>query len=710
MKIPLAIPTNHLPAFSQIRPEEIEPALDQILTENRARIAALLAEPKLYTWENLLQPLEDLDNRLEKFWSPISHLHAVAQTPALRKVYNHCLPKLTAYNTELEQNETLYQAFLALHEGPTFPQLNSAQQMVINNALRDFRLAGVALPAAQKQRYAEIEERLAKLSTLFEENLLDATEGWSKHITDETELSGIPAHVLALARATAKKKNLPGWLFTLEFPSYHPVLSYANNRALRQEMYNAYVTRASDQGPQAGRFDNSAVMTETLQLRNELSQLLGMENYAELSLASKMVKKPDEVLDFLQNLRQRVTVKAQQEMQELTAFAVKEAVKQESIDAVKNQDTQAAISSQHASDTTLQAWDMAYYSEKLREQRYGINDEMLRPYFPIERVLTGMFEVVKRLYGMTVSENQGIDVWHPDVRFFTIYDTREQTKEPTLRGQFYLDLYARPQKRGGAWMDECQSRLRLTNNEVQIPVAYLTCNLTPPEGERPALLTLDEVTTLFHEFGHGLHHMLTQVDYLSVSGINDVAWDAVELPSQFMESFVWEREVIDLISSHYQTAAPLPEELFQKLWAAKNFHAGLSLARQLEFALFDMRLHLTQSSPLSAQQIQRILDEIRASTSVFPIPAFNRFQHSFSHIFAGSYDAGYYSYLWAEVLACDAFAKFQEEGIFNGKIGQQFLQTILEQGGTAEPLALFIAFRGRPPIIEPLLKQYEIAN
>jgi oligopeptidase A len=665
---------SDLPVFSQIKPEFIEPALDEILAKNRARIAEITNNSPPYTWENLIQPLEELDNELDKFWSPISHLHAVMQTPELRTVYKSCLPKLTAYHTELEQNEKLYQAFLFLAESAAYKNLNQAQQKLIQNQLRDFRLAGVALSPEKKQRFAEIQTRLAELTTQFEEHILDATEAWTKHIVDEKELAGVPAHALTAAHEKAQQKNLPGWLLTLDFPCYFPTMSYAHNRALRQEMYTAYVTRASDQGPQAGQFDNSIVMVEILKLRHELSRLLDFNNFAELSLATKMVKRPQEVLDFLNNLIQRVKTKAIAELAETQAFA----------------------------EQQLQPWDITYYSEKLREQQYGINDEMLRPYFPVDHVLQGMFDVVTRLYGMQINEVKDVDVWHSDVRFFAIHDQQGQ-----LRGQFYLDLYARTQKRGGAWMDDHCSRF-IIDEKLQTPIAYLTCNLTPPNNNKPALLTHDEVITLFHEFGHGLHHMLTQVNYPSVSGINGVAWDAVELPSQFMEFFVWEKAGLDLVSQHHQTSESLPENLLQKIIAAKNFHLGLGLLRQLEFALFDFRLHLEFTPDYNARRVQQLLDEVRATTALLPVPDFNRFQHSFSHIFAGGYAAGYYSYLWAEVLASDAFAKFQVDGILNAATGQKFLQTILEKGGSADALDLFIAFCGRAPTIDALLKQYGI--
>jgi oligopeptidase A len=651
---------NFLPNFSNIKSDQIEPRLDQLLNENRTRIAELLNNSAEYNWDNLVHPLEELADRLHKYWSPISHLHSVKQTPELRAAYQACLPKLTAYHTELEQNEKLYQAFLSLAENSNYQQLNSAQQKIIQNQLRDFRLAGVALPADKKQRYAEIQTQLAELTTRFENNLLDSTEHWIKHITDETELAGVPEHVLASAKTKAQEKNLSGWLLTLHFPCYYPIMCYAQNRALRQELYTAYTTRASDQAVNK-QYDNSATMQDIMRLRQELSQLLDMQHYAELSLATKMASNPKEVLDFLYNLLERVRPQAQAELQELKAFA-------------KQQD-----------NIDLQVWDSAYYSEKLREQRYQFNDETLRPYFPVDTALTGMFDLVKRLYGMEITAIKNFDTWHNAVQAFEIRDAQKK-----IRGHFYVDLYARAQKRGGAWMDDYCSRL------------------TPPNGEQPALLTHEEVSTLFHEFGHGLHHMLTQVDYASVAGINGVEWDAVELPSQFMEFFTWEKNVLAFVSKHYVTGETLPEQLLQPLFKAKNFHSALHLLRQLELALFDFRLHCEFKADNTNDQIQTIINEIRKTTALLPVPAFNRFQHSFSHIFAGGYAAGYYSYLWAEVLACDAFAKFQEEGVLNRTTGEKFLQTILEVGGTRKAMESFVAFRGRGPKIEALLQQYGI--
>ncbi|TDY03899.1 oligopeptidase A [Thiohalophilus thiocyanatoxydans] len=669
-----------LPAFGRIAPEHVEPAIDTLLQQNREQLAQLLAQNEVYTWKNLIQPLEEMDDRLDRAWSPVSHMNSVVNSDALREAYNACLSKLSDYATELGQNEQLYAAYKAIADSPGYEQLEAAQKKIIDNALRDFHLSGVDLPPDKKQRYKEIQQRLSSLTTKFEENLLDATHAWYKPITDEAQLAGLPDSARAMAKQAAEEKGLDGWVFTLDFPSYYAVMTHAADRALRSEMHEAYVTRASDQGPNAGQWDNSAVMDEILALRHELAQLLGFANYAERSLATKMAESPQQVLSFLHDLARRAKPVAEQDLAELGEFARQ----------------------QHGLDK-LEPWDIAYYSEKLRQHKYAISQEDLKPYFPETRVIPGMFEVVKRLYGIAINEVEGVETWHPDVRFYEIRDAGGE-----LRGQFYLDLYTRAKKRGGAWMDDCRGRLRHTGGELQTPVAYLTCNLTPPVGDQPALFTHDEVITLFHEFGHGLHHMLTRVDHIGVSGINGVAWDAVELPSQFMENWCWEREALDLIAAHYQTGEPIPDELYRKMYAAKNFQAGMLMVRQLEFSLFDFRLHL-EYDPQQGGRIQTILDQVREEVSVVRPAPYNRFQHGFAHIFAGGYAAGYYSYMWAEVLSADAFSLFEENGIFDRPTGEHFLNSILEQGGTREPMDLFVNFRGREPQIEALLRHTGIA-
>jgi oligopeptidase A len=669
-----------LPPFSQIKPEHVEPAMDSLLAEARDLVEELLAQNDHYTWENLIQPLEEMDDRIERAWSPVSHMNSVVNSEDLRKAYNACLPKLSDHATEMGQHEGLYNAFKAIRDGAEFDGLTQAQKKIIENALRDFHLSGVDLPPEKKQRYKAIRQELSQLTTRFEENVLDATHGWEKYVLDETLLSGLPDSSRAMTKQIAEQKQKQGWVFTLDFPVYFAVMNYADDREFRHEMYEAFVTRASEQGPNAGKWDNSESMEQILALRHELAQLLGFENYAERSLATKMARNPDEVLAFLHDLAKRSRPVALKDFQELTDFARQ----QHDVDA-------------------LEAWDVAYYSEKLRQHKYAISQEELKPYFPESRVIPGMFDVVRRLYGLEITEADGVDTWHESVRFFEIRDQDQQ-----LRGQFYLDLYTRPNKRGGAWMDDCISRMRKHDGQLQVPVAYLTCNLSPPIGDDPALFTHDEVITLFHEFGHGLHHMLTRVDYLGVSGINGVAWDAVELPSQFMENWCWERDALNLIAGHYQTGETLPDELYNRMYAAKNFQSGMQMVRQLEFALFDFRMHREYDAQQGGR-IQKILDEVRREVAVITPPPFNRFQHSFTHIFAGGYAAGYYSYKWAEVLSADAFSLFEEQGIFNRPTGEAFLVSVLEQGGSREPMELFVEFRGREPQIDALLRHSGIA-
>ncbi len=669
-----------LPKFSEIKPEQIEPTLNKVLQENREDVEKIINKQQHRTWENLMVPLEEVDDRLSQMWSRVSHLNAVASTPALREAYDACLPKLSDYSTEMGQNIALYNAIKSLKEDSEFNSLDAAQQKVIENELRDFQLAGVNLSPESKKRYGELQQQLSKLTAKFEHNLMDATQGWYKHITKEADLSGIPKIAIATAKEAAEKLGLPGYVFTLEQPAYVAVITYADCAKLRHEIYTAYVTRSSDQGPNAGKWDNTEVIEQILAARRKLALLLGYPNYAALSLVPKMAKKPEEVLHFLNALALASVGKAKEEFNELKAFA-----------------------KENYGVTQLAAWDIAYYSEKLQKHRYHISQEDLRPYFPENQVLEGLFKVVNKLFGMTVQEVNQVDSWHKAVRFFEIY-----SEQGELRGQFYLDLYARPNKRGGAWMDECRVRRKVAD-KIQTPIAYLTCNFNAPVGKDPALLTHDDVITLFHEFGHGLHHLLTKIDYADVSGINGVPWDAVELPSQFLENWCWEKAALQSIACHYQTKEPLPDALFDKMIAAKNFQSAMHMVRQLEFAIFDFHLHLFFDEK-EQLQIQRFLDEAREKVCVIPVPEFNRFQHGFSHIFAGGYAAGYYSYKWAEVLSSDAFSKFEEKGIFDEKTGREFLTSILEQGGAKDPMELFVAFRGREPKVEALLRHSGIHN
>ncbi len=670
---------NGLPPFSDIKPEHVEPAIDALLAECRDTVQTLLDNNTHYSWDNLVQPIEEVEDKLERAWSPVSHMNSVVNSDALRDAYNACLPKLSDYATEMGQNEQLFAAYRQIAESSEFASLTDAQQKIINNALRDFRLSGIDLPEDKRARYKTIMQELSALTSKFEENLLDATNAWKKLISNEDELSGLPDSAKSLARQMAEREGEEGWLFNLEFPSYYPVMTYADNRELRRELYEAYVTRASDTGPHDKSLDNTPVMEEILRLRHEEAQLLGFNNYAECSLATKMANSTDEVLQFLHDLADRSLALAKSDLQAVRDFARE----QFGVDE-------------------LESWDVGYYSEKLRQHKYAITQEELKPYFPEDRVISGMFGVVEKLYGLSIKAIKDVNTWHQDVGFYEITDSKGET-----RGRFYLDLYARPKKRGGAWMADCISR-RLTNDGVQTPVAFLTCNFSPPIGNDPALFTHDEVITLFHEFGHGLHHMLTQVDYAGVSGISGVAWDAVELPSQFMENWCWEREALDLIAGHYQTGEKLPAELYERMIAAKNFQSAMQMVRQLEFSIFDFRLH-AEYDPDKGGRIYEILDQVREEVAVMKPPSFNRFPHSFSHIFAGGYAAGYYSYKWAEVLSADAFAAFEETGIFDQETGKRFLSSILERGGSREPMELFIDFRGREPSIDALLRHSGLA-
>ena len=666
-----------LPAFSRIHPEHVEPAIDHLLAENRRCVAELLDTVKQPSWHDLVEPIEEWEDRLGRVWSPVSHMNAVVNSEDLRAAYNACLPKLSDYGTEMGQNEGLFGAYKAVAAGKE--ELDDAQRKVLDNALRDFHLSGVDLPPAEKARFKQISQELSTLTSSYSENVLDATNAWSKCVADVAALAGLPQSAIDLARQAAEQRGELGWLLTLDFPSYFPVMTYADDASLRRELYAAYQTRASDQGPNAGEFDNSENMEKILALRHEQARLLGFANYAERSLARKMARSAEEVLRFLHDLAARSKLQAEREFEELKAFA----------------SAQYGIAE-------LDPWDIAYYSEKLRQQRYSITQEEVKPYFPATRVVPGMFEVVGKLYGVSFQEVKGIDSWHPDVKFYEIRD-----HDGSLRGQFYFDLYARQNKRGGAWMDICQSRMK-TKSVEQIPVAYMVCNFTPPVGDKPALLTHDEVETLFHEFGHGLHHMLTRVDYVSVSGINGVAWDAVELPSQFMENFCWQREALDLFAAHYESGERIPDELYRRMLAAKNFQSGMMMVRQLEFSLFDFRIH-GEYDPARGARIYEILNEVRDEVAVIVPPAWGRFAHAFSHIFAGGYAAGYYSYKWAEVLSADAFALFEEKGVFDQTTGQSFLHNILEKGGSRDAMELFVAFRGREPQIDALLRHTGIA-
>ena len=667
-----------LPKFNEIPVDEIEAAISKHLDANLEAIKTLSQQANP-SWASLVEVLEELDDTLSKAWSPVSHLNSVMNSDELRSAYNACLPKLSAYGTEVGQNKDLQQAYQAIKDSPEFGTLNKAQQKAINNALRDFHLAGVDLADDKKKRYGEIKSRLSELSSKFGENVLDATNKWQKLISNKDELAGVPESSLAGFAQTAKAHEQEGYLLTLDFPCYLPVMTYCDNRELREEMYTAFATRASDQGPNAGEFDNSDNMAEILKLRHELANLLGFESYAHYSLASKMAETPEQVVGFLEDLAVKSKAQAEAEYAELTAFAKE----------------------QNPNDE-LHPWDVTYYGEKLKQARYSVSQEEIRPYLPAPKVLAGLFEVAQRLFDVSIEEDteacvENGDLYHPDAQLFSI------KKDGQLVAQFYFDLYARAKKRGGAWMDECRVRRTKANGEQQIPVAYLVCNFTAPVGDQPALLTHDELTTLFHEFGHGIHHMLTKVNTAAVSGINGVAWDAVELPSQFLENWCWEPEALAFITGHVETGEPLPKDLLDKMLAAKHFQNAMMMMRQLEFSLFDFKMHL-EYNPENPQPIQAVLNNVREKVAVVKAPEFNRFQHSFSHIFAGGYAAGYYSYKWAEVLSADAFSRFEEEGIFNKDTGASFFNEILSRGGEDDAAVLFENFRGRKPSVEPLLR------
>jgi oligopeptidase A len=660
-----------LPPFSQIRPEHVLPAVEQLVAEGRARIEQVLAEGN-FDYDHLVQALDQEDDRLGKAFGPAGHLNAVAQNETLRNAYNSCLPLLSEYGTEVGQNTALCAAYQALRDSDQWTTLSEAQQKDIDNTLRDFRLSGVDLPEEKKTQYMENSKRLSELTSKFSDNALDATQAWSKHITDENELDGLPESAKAGAADRAKAEDKEGWLLTLDAPVFIAVMSHCKNAELRKEIYTAWTTKASDQGPQAGQFDNAKIIDEILALRHQQAQLLGFANYAEKSLATKMARDVSEVVQFLEDLARRAKPQAEQELAELKAFAAEQGV------------------------GDLNPWDIGFWSERLREARYDISEEELRPWFPADTVINGMFSVVGKLFGIQFKQRKDVDTWHEDVRFYELVDD-----DGGVRAAFYLDMYARTGKRGGAWMDDARIRRRQPDGSVQTPVAYLTCNFAPPAGGKPGLLTHDEVVTLFHEFGHGLHHMLTEQDVSGISGINGVAWDAVELPSQFLENWCWTEEGIALISGHYQTGEPLPKEKLEKMLAAKNFQGAMQMVRQIEFSLFDMRIHAEYQPGLN---IYQILDEVREQVAVIRPPSFNRFPNSFGHIFAGGYAAGYYSYKWAEVLSADAYSRFEEEGEFNEETGRAFRTEILAKGGSREPMELFKAFRGREPSVEPLLR------
>jgi len=663
-----------LPQFSKVDVAHFKSHLEVLLKTNLERIDNLLKENHHYTWDNLIYPLDDLADSLERFWSPMSHLHSVMDSPSLRECYDACLPLLSAYDAAVGQNQDLYRAIKSID----IHSLDDVQKKIITDTIREFELSGVALSETDKKRFEAIQARLAELSNKFENNVLDAAHAFKLHITDPNRLAGLPEHAMNTARECAMEQGLDGYILTLEYPCFQAVMTHGKDRDLREEIYQAYVTRASDQGPSAGTFDNTFLINEILALRHEKAQLLGFANYAELSLATKMAESTSQVLEFMNDLVARASKQAKGEFKELEQFAAE----------------QFNIS-------PVRPWDVAYLSEKRRQDLFSLSQEELRPYFPQPKVMQGLFAIVKKLYGMTIEEIKGVDVWHKDVQCYGIIDAHNQ-----VRGYVYTDLFARPHKRSGAWMDSMQSRRKLEHGAIQLPIATLTCNFAKTSGDKPAVLSHDEVVTLFHEFGHCLHHLLTQVDYLSTSGINGVEWDAVELPSQFFENWCWEKTALSLLTAHADTGEELPLQLFERLMAAKNFQSAMGMLRQIEFSLFDFRIHheFEEKDTL----VTDILNDVRTKTNIIPLAPYNRFQHSFSHIFGGGYAAGYYSYSWAEVLSSDAFSRFEEEGVFNPQTGQDFLKHILEVGGSKSAADAYEAFRGRPATVDALLRHNDI--
>ena len=665
-----------LPKFNEVKPEHVSPAIDSLLKEGRALIENLATSTEAPTWENFALKLEDHSEKISRAWSQVGHMNAVVNSPELREAYNENLAKLTDYGSDMSQDERLYAKYKAILTSSLFTNLTPAQQTIINHEVRDFKLGGAELPEAQKARFKAVSEELSKLSSKFEENIMDNTNDFGYYVEDIADLEGIPADALESAAEAAKAEHKTGYKFSLHFPSYMPVLQYAKNRALRETLYRAYATRASEFSKP--EWDNTKLISDILKLKKEEAVTLGFNNYAELSLATKMADSPKQVTEFLDTLAKRAKPYAERDMEELTAYA------------------------KNLGIADMQSWDVSYVSEKLREEKYAFSDQEVKQYFPENKVLDGLFKVTETIFGVQVQKAES-PLWHQDASFYQIRDSSSKH----LIAYFYLDLYARKNKRGGAWMDEAITR-RKKDGSVELPVAFLTCNFSAPVGAKPALFTHDEVITMFHEFGHGLHHMLTQVDEYSVSGIKGVEWDAVELPSQFMENFCWEWEVLRHMTAHVDTGAQLPRELFDKMVAAKNFQAGMQTMRQIEFSLFDMRLH-GEFDPNGKQTALDLIENIRDEVAVVRPPKWNRFPNSFSHIFAGGYAAGYYSYKWAEVLSADAYSLFEELGVLSEQAGILFKNEVLAKGGSRPAMESFVAFRGREPSMDALLRHNGMA-
>jgi len=668
------IASNTFPDFSVMKAAEVLPVVEQYLTENGALLQTLLANTEEPTWDNFMAPLDEADDRFEKVWSIISHMHSVCCEDELRAVYEQAVVMVSDYYTKLGQNRTLFNKIEAIAASDAYGSYSKAQKKVIQNSLRDFRLSGVDLPEEKKDQLLALQQTLAQLTMKFEQNIMDATDHFSHHVTDKADLAGIPAPFVDAAALKAQSQGVSGWVFGLDAPTVFTLLSYAQNRTLREIIYRAYVSRASDAGPQGGSWDNSQIMAEILTVKQDIAHILGFSHYAALSLETKMARTVPTVMKFLADLAVKAKPQAKREYAELEAFAAKQ------------------------DDIVMQPWDFAYYSEIAREARYHYNANAYRAYFPFDHVMQGLFTVVSKLFSLSIEAVEEVSVWHERVKLYAVYDQAH-----TLRGHFYIDLYAREKKRGGAWMDDYCARRLTQDGQTQLPIAFLTCNFSPPIGDQPALLLHDDVVTLFHEFGHTLHHLLTQVDYSGVSGISGVMWDAVELPSQFLEHWAYTPEGLAILGKHYETGEAIPQEMIDRLLAARHFQSAMQMMRQLEFAFFDMRIH-SDTSLDTSEGVQAVLDQVRSECAVAAAIQENRFQHSFSHIFAGGYAAGYYSYKWAEVLSSDAFTRFETAGLFDKTEGTRFMQEILEQGGTDDADVLFHNLMGRAPQVDALLR------
>lgn len=658
--------------FDKIKSKHFKPAIEKELKINRSTIKKLLSQKK-FTWNNFIEPLDETIDQLISVWSAICHLNSVMGTKEIRSAYEKCLPFITKYFAELSQNVNIYNALSSITKNKEYNSLNSIQKKILHDKLRDFILDGVALSPKKKQRFTLLKQKLAKLGNKFSYNVVDSSQSWTIEL-NEKQIKGLPENALALGRANAQKKNRKGWLFSLDLPSYHALITFLDSSILRKKIFEAYVTRATASNPPKKKCDNTKIIEEILKIRSELVKLLCFKNYAEYSLATKMAKNTKQVLAFLHDLAKKSLPSGKKELKELERFTKKHGIKK------------------------LMPWDLAYYSEKLSQEKFKISQEDLRPYFPEPQVLKGMFTIVKKLYGITVKEKKKVSVWHKDVRFFEIYDRKQK-----LQGQFYLDLYFRENKRGGAWMDHCRTRYKLKNKKIQTPIAHLVCNFSPPRKNKPALFTHQDVITLLHEFGHCLQHLLTMVDYAAASGTNNVPWDSVELASQLMENWCWEKDSVKLLSKHYKSNTTLPAKILKSLLDGRNFHSAMNMLRQLEFALIDFNLHVKSKSP-KTNQIKKIVNEVQKKVRIIPIYKKARFINSFAHIFGGGYAAGYYSYKWAEVLSADIFSKFKKRGIFDRRTGKEFLHCFLETGGSEDPMILFKKFMGRKPKIDALLK------